>query len=369
MNVINRTLFLSFLFFFINSSIFCQTETIKQDGLEYQIVVNLTDFLSQIFTENIIDEESIRAIQRAYYEGESLSNLLSEYVPDKLNNSDFYKVSTRDALAVQSKSIEQFIEEKLVHIHQELATILNQRLERNSIEKYKVINQKNYILIQIYFPKKGGFSGEESQYHQKLLSAQGKLELYEVWAVQDGQVIEDFLRGLTNYNSSLSVQYLYNGFAVPKQEIETLKGYLEQWEKENPNNQYLWGKSSAYDWSDEEYDFFYLVKTSKEGKAALTNFVNAVELDKNKHYTGINIKVEDKEQLRKVTAENIGKCIALSIDEYVYTAPIVQEEIAGGEITLSGVFDEKEINQLLNLLRSKPSPVKLVWWSVDTFKE
>ncbi|MCH7398542.1 protein translocase subunit SecDF [Belliella sp. DSM 107340] len=65
---------------------------------------------------------------------------------------------------------------------------------------------------------------------------------------------------------------------------------------------------------------------------------------------------------RKVTAENIGKSIAVVLDDYVYTAPTVQGEIPSGQSEITGNFSLEEAKDLANILKSGslPAPTKIV---------
>ncbi|MCH7411524.1 protein translocase subunit SecDF [Belliella sp. DSM 111904] len=65
---------------------------------------------------------------------------------------------------------------------------------------------------------------------------------------------------------------------------------------------------------------------------------------------------------RKVTGENIGKSIAVVLDDYVYTAPTVQGEIPSGQSEITGNFSLEEAKDLANILKSGslPAPTKIV---------
>lgn len=65
---------------------------------------------------------------------------------------------------------------------------------------------------------------------------------------------------------------------------------------------------------------------------------------------------------RKLTAENIGKRIAVVLDDYVYTAPTIQGEIPSGQSQITGSFTLEEAKDLANILKSGslPAPTKIV---------
>ncbi|GAB2625527.1 protein translocase subunit SecDF [Belliella aquatica] len=65
---------------------------------------------------------------------------------------------------------------------------------------------------------------------------------------------------------------------------------------------------------------------------------------------------------RKLTAENIGKRIAVVLDDYVYTAPTIQGEIPSGQSQITGDFTLDEAKDLANILKSGslPAPTKIV---------
>lgn len=65
---------------------------------------------------------------------------------------------------------------------------------------------------------------------------------------------------------------------------------------------------------------------------------------------------------RKLTSESIGKRIAVVLDNYVYTAPVVQGEIPSGQSEITGNFTMEEAKDLANILKSGtlPAPTHIV---------
>lgn len=64
----------------------------------------------------------------------------------------------------------------------------------------------------------------------------------------------------------------------------------------------------------------------------------------------------------KLTKDNIGKPIAIALDNFVYSAPIVQGEISGGTSSITGNFNAKDGTDLANILQTGklPAPAKIV---------
>jgi len=65
---------------------------------------------------------------------------------------------------------------------------------------------------------------------------------------------------------------------------------------------------------------------------------------------------------KKMTEENVGKPIAIVLDNIVYSAPNVINAIPNGTSTISGGFDQQEAQDLANILKAGklPAPAKIV---------
>lgn len=89
-----------------------------------------------------------------------------------------------------------------------------------------------------------------------------------------------------------------------------------------------------------------------------------MELDpvNNKPEVSMTMNQEGAEIWRRLTAENIGKSIAITLDGFVYSFPTVQSEIAGGRSSISGSFTVEEAKDLANKLEAGklPAPARIV---------
>lgn len=65
---------------------------------------------------------------------------------------------------------------------------------------------------------------------------------------------------------------------------------------------------------------------------------------------------------KRLTGENIGKSIAIVLDDLVYSFPTVQGEIAGGSSSITGNFEINEAKDLANILKAGklPAPARIV---------
>ncbi|HEX8504746.1 MAG TPA: protein translocase subunit SecD, partial [Hymenobacter sp.] len=65
---------------------------------------------------------------------------------------------------------------------------------------------------------------------------------------------------------------------------------------------------------------------------------------------------------QKMTAANIGKQVAMVLDDYVCSAPVVQSEISGGGTSITGSFALEDTQDLANQLKAGklPAPTRIV---------
>ena len=64
----------------------------------------------------------------------------------------------------------------------------------------------------------------------------------------------------------------------------------------------------------------------------------------------------------KMTGANIGRQVAIVLDDYVYSDPVVQSEITGGNTSISGSFSIEEAQDLAQVLKAGklPAPTRIV---------
>lgn len=82
----------------------------------------------------------------------------------------------------------------------------------------------------------------------------------------------------------------------------------------------------------------------------------------NEPVVSMKMNAEGAQKWAKITEENVGNSIAIVLDNMVYSAPNINEKIAGGSSQISGNFSLEEAKDLANILQagSLPASSKIV---------
>jgi len=80
----------------------------------------------------------------------------------------------------------------------------------------------------------------------------------------------------------------------------------------------------------------------------------------NEPYVSIKFNSKGAKIFNRITTANVGKRLAIILDNNVYSAPVIREPIPGGRAQIEGAFTMDEANDLAIVLRagSLPAPVK-----------
>ncbi len=82
----------------------------------------------------------------------------------------------------------------------------------------------------------------------------------------------------------------------------------------------------------------------------------------NEPYVALELTDRGARIFEKITAENVGKRLAIILDGVVRSAPVIRERIAGGHAQISGSFTHEEAADLAIVLRAGalPAPVEII---------
>ncbi|MCO5268526.1 MAG: protein translocase subunit SecD [Brumimicrobium sp.] len=132
------------------------------------------------------------------------------------------------------------------------------------------------------------------------------------------------------------------------------------------NIRFVWGaKSEDLKIQDTLFYSLYALKIPDDGKARVggKDIENArVSIDPNNGERGVSIDMGDvgAEEWGQMTTENVGNFIAIVMDNKVYSAPVINSAITGGQTLISGRFSLDEATSLSNLLNAGALPAPCV---------
>ncbi|MDO8432881.1 MAG: protein translocase subunit SecD [Candidatus Binatus sp.] len=78
-------------------------------------------------------------------------------------------------------------------------------------------------------------------------------------------------------------------------------------------------------------------------------------------YVGVELDARGAQIFDAMTAENVGRKLAIILDKTVYSAPVIKERIPGGHVQINGRFSINEAHDLAIVLKSGalPAPVEI----------
>lgn len=123
----------------------------------------------------------------------------------------------------------------------------------------------------------------------------------------------------------------------------------------------------AIDEVGEVYQLIAIKVTSRDGRAPLEgNVITDARADFSQTSAYANVSMtmdqEGSKTWARMTKDNIGKSIAISLDGYIYSFPTVNTEITGGSSQITGNFTVEEAKDLANTLNSgkMPAPAHII---------
>ena len=107
---------------------------------------------------------------------------------------------------------------------------------------------------------------------------------------------------------------------------------------------------------------FLLKKRTLLTGAYLTDARVQMDNQFNEPYVSINFDKKGARIFERITGENVNKRLAIVLDNNVYSAPVIQEKIAGGQARITGRFSTEEARDLAIVLRAGalPAPVNIL---------
>jgi SecD/SecF fusion protein len=139
-----------------------------------------------------------------------------------------------------------------------------------------------------------------------------------------------------------------------------------------PNIRFMWGNKALKGFLPNYLPLYAIKVSDRNGKAALFGDIITrarVEFDQsNKGNASVSMSMTDEaaSTWATLTKANKGKAIAIVLDNLVYSAPNVMNEITGGQSSITGDFSLNEAEDLANILSAGklPASAKIVEESI-----
>ena len=130
---------------------------------------------------------------------------------------------------------------------------------------------------------------------------------------------------------------------------------------------FMWSASpEKMNQSDKEGVYvLYAVKVPMNGKAQvggkdIKNASKGLDQASGQVTVDLSMTIEGSDKWAKMTSDNVGKCVAITMDDVVYSAPRVNEAITRGNTQISGSFTIEDAEDLAGLLNGGALPAPCV---------
>ena len=127
---------------------------------------------------------------------------------------------------------------------------------------------------------------------------------------------------------------------------------------------FLWSAKADEHFGPDIYVLYAIKITTRDGSALLDGgCISDARQDFSTvggNEISMTMNSEGAREWKRITGENVGNCIAIVLDDQVYSAPRVNGEIAGGRSSITGDFTLEEAKDLANILKSGKLPAPAV---------
>lgn len=168
---------------------------------------------------------------------------------------------------------------------------------------------------------------------------------------RDGQIMRGPVVGFAHYKDTAAVaEYL----RLPQVKSLFPRTMLFRWTAKPTSN------------GGNYFQLIALKATSRDGRApldggAVTEARQDFGQNKASSVVDMTMNAEGAKVWQRMTRENVGKSVAVVLDDYVQSFPTVQGEIPNGRTEISGQFTVDEAKDLANMLKSgkMPAPARI----------
>ncbi len=206
-------------------------------------------------------------------------------------------------------------------------------------------------------------AGTEKTVAKKEDSAKKRLDSIREASMSDEQKVEKFRK---EHPFQALFQYSEQGIFASEDSKQKIASILKRYEV-----QQILGEDVSFGWGNEPTEVEgvkYYPLYSLKGESELTGEVitNAIAQPDPQGMKGSVVSMEmsneGSREWARITGENVNKPIAIVLDDVVFSAPVVQQKIIGGNSQISGMKDMNEARLLEIVLKAGalPAPVEII---------
>ncbi len=303
----------------------------------------------------------VKAYQEAKGEGK-----LGGIFATKLKENGISYTSTDDAV---QKAIMEEVEAAVANSNE----VVRSRIDRFGVAQPNIQilrgkGQMGQIMVEMPGIK-------EPERVRNLLQGSANLEFWETYTVSELQAAIQTVAQV-EYPVDTTTTTLFQHLAPAQYGDACVLGYAKGSDRElvdailaSEKAQAALPKDLKFGWSvkpeNGNYYALYMLKQTN-GEPALAGDVIADAKDDFDQYhrpiVSMTMTTQGGREWAGITRKNLKRCVAIVLDGFVYSAPVIQSEINGGISQISGNFTTDDTRDLANVLKSgkMPAPAKIV---------
>jgi SecD/SecF fusion protein len=183
------------------------------------------------------------------------------------------------------------------------------------------------------------------------LAAEGALDSLENTQISEFFTMINYPQGMVSLKDTVKINRI-----LKRMQDGDLKGLMPA------NIKFLWDVHAREMTEGEEMLPLYAVRVGRGGNPLLTGEVvtDARQSFDERTAPAVSMAMngEGSRNWKRITGENIGKRIAIALDDYVQSAPVVNSEIPNGQSIITGNFTLEEAQDLANVLKAGALPAR-----------
>ena len=260
--------------------------------------------------------------------------------------------------------------DEAVDAYERTCQIIEHRIDRFGPADFSVKRQENgdCIIVEVR-----GF--DDTVGLSEMMQCPGRMEFWQVYESKDVKCVLDEVDRFSKADSSVSlygylspmasqdpvvgVAKLSDTAAINKILKEAAKNGLYDAKREV---KFLWANKP----DPNDLISLYAIEVTAEDGTPLLDGDCITDALQNMGFQGAEVNMtmnsSGAREWKRITGENVGRCLAIVIDNQVYAAPKVMGEIAGGRTQITGDFTVEEAKVLAFIIKTGtlPLPVRIV---------